>query len=129
MDELKAYRGQIFLGYTIAGVATSLISLFVTMGDVLEEIPVPKALVFLAVMIIPMCIGNIIARDISSLDDSWSPFAHLQALKDEAPIILTTLAFVVTLDVVIYFAKLPSLFMMLPPIVGGFFLNGRLPDP
>ena len=126
MDELKAYKRQILLGYTVAGVATSLISLFATTSDVQEEIPTPKALVLLAVMVIPMCIGNIIARDVSSLDDSGSPFAHLQALKDEAPITLATLTCIVTLDVAIYIAELPSLLMVLPPIAGGFFLDSRL---
>ncbi len=129
MDGLKAYKRQILLGYTVAGVAASLISLLAVTRDLQQNIPTPEALVFLAIMVTPMCIGNIIARDVSSLADSWSPFAHVQALRNEAPITLAALACIFALDVAIYFAGLPSLLMVLPTIAGGFFLDSRLRNP
>lgn len=128
MEELKGYRRRILLGYTIAGVATSLVILFATAKDMLEEIPLPRAMFFLAIMVIPLCVGSIVAKDISSLDESWSPLAHWQALKDEAPILLGAMALILVIDAAFYLAELPRL-MPFPPILIGWLLNSWMREP
>lgn len=122
MDDLKAYRRRILFAYTVAGVAASLLCVFAFTSDMLQEIPLPQAMGFLAIMIVPLCIGSIVAKDVTSTDDDWSPFSHWQALKAEAPILFATIAAILIADALLYLAELPRL-MAFPPILAAWFMN------
>ncbi len=122
MDELAAYRRKILAGYTIAGVLTSFALLFAFTSDMLKEIPIPKALGYLAVMIFPMIIGEIISKSVTSTEDGWTPMAHWPALRAKAPLTIGGIALVVLIDVLLHQAELNWL-MVFPPILLGLLLK------
>ncbi len=124
MDELKAYRRRILVAYTVAGVAASLLCVYASTTDMLQEIPLPQAMGFLAIMIVPLCVGSIVAKDVTSVDDDWSPFAHWPALKAEAPLALAAIAGILIADALLYLAELPRL-MAIPPILAAWLINRR----
>lgn len=128
MDELKEYRRRILAAYTVAGVAIALIAVWASTSDLSEEIPLSRALMFLVVMLTPMCMGNIVARDIASVDNSWSPFDHWNALRAEGPTVLFVLAAMLAIDLGLHAMGLRWL-VVIPPLMAGWILNCRLRDP
>jgi NADH:ubiquinone oxidoreductase subunit 2 (subunit N) len=128
IDELKEYRRRILAAYTVAGVAFTLIAVWASTSELSEEIPLSRALMFLVVMLTPMCMGNIVARDIASVEDSWSPFDHLNALRAEGPIVLFVLAAMLAIDLGLDLMGLRWL-IVIPTLIAGWILNSRLWDP
>lgn len=127
MEDLKAYRRRIVVAYTVAGVAASLLCVFASTTDMLQEIPLPQAIGFLAIMFVPLCVGSIVAKDVRSIDDDWTPLAHWQALKAEAPILLAAIAAILITDVLLYLAELPRL-MAFPPMLAAWLLHRWIQD-